>query len=96
MKFSRSDFEMQRFESRRPSQPARLERMLKCTTSCRRSNDRKRVTLQRLGCEDVNLLKRELDQESSLGWTGYKSATNTPSLARGGEALRREWMLPRR
>jgi hypothetical protein len=26
MKFSRSDFEMQRFESRRPSQPVRLQR----------------------------------------------------------------------
>jgi hypothetical protein len=27
MKFSRSDFEMQRFESRRPSQPVRLQRV---------------------------------------------------------------------
>ena len=27
MKFSRSDFEMQRFESRRPNQPVRLKRV---------------------------------------------------------------------
>jgi hypothetical protein len=27
MKFSRSDFEMQRFESRRPNRPARLQRV---------------------------------------------------------------------
>ena len=74
MKFSRSDFEMQRFESRRPNQPVRLKQSI--GEACR---ERVRVLL---GAEREAEFKELYDARSKLVHEGGGRGENAQNAAK--------------